>query len=259
VIIIGVWMQAGIWATAALRFYIQRRTRPDPAAQTSIAILLLGAQLLVWAVFVLLALDNLGVNITALVAGLGVGGVAVALAVQTLLGDLFGSLSIAFDKPFVVGDALKIDDVEGTVEHIGLKSTRLRSITGEQVILANADVLKARVRNLGRMPEKRFLFSLQVGYDTPPEKLDAIPPVVEKLVRAQPNTRFVQCVLNALGAYSIEFQVIFFIVNRPDVSQPKINDAIYRSVLRELAALGVTLAYPTQRLMMDPARAPDAR
>jgi len=198
VIIIGVWMQAGIWATAALRFYIQRRTRPDPAAQTSIAILLLGAQLLVWAVFVLLALDNLGVNITALVAGLGVGGVAVALAVQTLLGDLFGSLSIAFDKPFVVGDALKIDDVEGTVEHIGLKSTRLRSITGEQVILANADVLKARVRNLGRMPEKRFLFSLQVGYDTPPEKLDAIPPVVEKLVRAQPNTRFVQCVLEAV-------------------------------------------------------------
>jgi len=125
---------------------------------------------------------------------------------------------------------------------------------GEQVILANADILKARVRNLGRMPEKRFLFSLQVGYDTPPEKLDAIPALVEKLVRAQSNTRFVQCVLNSLGAYSIEFQTIYYIANRPDVPQSRVNDAIYRGILREFAALEVRLAYPTQRLMMDPAR-----
>lgn len=252
VIIVGAWMQVGIWTTAALRFYIDRRTNArDAATQTSVSILMFGAQLLIWAVFALLALDNLGVNITALVAGLGVGGVAVALATQTLLGDLFGSLSIAFDKPFAVGDALKLDDVEGTVEYIGLRSTRLRSITGEQVILANADILKARLRNLGRMPEKRFLFSLLVGYDTPPEKLDAIAPMVERLVRAQPDTRFIQCVLNSLGAYSIEFQAIYFIANRPDVPQARINDAIYRGILREFAAQGISLAYPTQKLMME--------
>jgi small-conductance mechanosensitive channel len=254
IIIVGVWIQVGIWATATLRFTIQRRSGTDAPPEASVTILLFGAQILLWAVFVLLALDNLGVNITALVAGLGVGGVAVALAVQTVLGDLFGSLSIAFDKPFVVGDLLRIDGFEGTVEHIGLKSTRLRSVTGEQIIIANADVLKSRVRNLGRMSEKRFLFNLQVGYDTPPDKLDAIAAVVEKVVAGQPQSRFVQCLLNALGTYSIDFQVIYFVANRPEVPQAKINDEIYRGILRELAALGVTLAYPTQRLMVDPPR-----
>lgn len=253
VIIVGVWIQIGIWATAALQFYIDRRTmRRDASTQTSVGILMFGAQLLIWATFALLALDNLGVNITALVAGLGVGGVAIALATQTLLGDLFGSLSIAFDKPFALGDALKLDDIEGTVEYIGLRSTRLRSITGEQIVIANADILKARLRNMGRMPEKRFLFTLQVGYDTPPEKLDAIPGLIEKIIRAQNGTRFVQCVVNSLGAYSIDFQTIYFIANRADVSQARVNDAIYRGILREFASLGVTLAYPTQRLMMEP-------
>ena len=155
----GIWLQVGLWATTALRFFLERRQQRaglnDAAAASTVNVLMFVGQILIWAVFVLLALDNLGVNITALVAGLGVGGIAIALAVQTILGDVFGSLSIAFDKPFVVGDMLRIDDIEGTVEHIGIKSTRLRSITGEQVILANADVLKARVRNLGRMPERR--------------------------------------------------------------------------------------------------------
>jgi small-conductance mechanosensitive channel len=199
IIIIGVWIQAGIWATTAVRFLIQRRAG-EPAAQASVSILMVGAQLLLWAVVVLLALDNLGVNITALVAGLGVGGVAVALAVQTLLSDLFASLSITFDKPFVVGDQLRIDDIEGTVEQIGLKSTRLRSVTGEQVILANADVLRSRVRNLGRMSERRVLLRLMVDYGTPPEKLDLVPRLVEKVVRSQRGTRFVQCLLNTLGS-----------------------------------------------------------
>ena len=127
-------------------------TRASPAASTSCCS---SRSLLVWGVVVLLALANLGIDITALVAGLGVGGIAIALAVQTVLGDLFASLSIALDKPFVIGDALKIDDVEGTVEQIGIKSTRLRSVSGEQIILSNNDLLKSRVRNLGRMSERR--------------------------------------------------------------------------------------------------------
>jgi small-conductance mechanosensitive channel len=251
VIIVGAWIQVGIWATVALRFTITRRSGTDPAAATSISILMFAAQLILWAVFVLLALDNLGVNITALVAGLGVGGIAVALAVQTLLGDLFGSLSIAFDKPFAVGDSLKIDDIEGTVEHIGLKSTRLRAVTGEQVIIANADVLKSRVRNLGRMPERRMLFKLLVAYDTAPDKLDAIPSIVAKAVQAQPGTRFVQCLLNSLGDYALEFETIYFVQNKPDYPLGKIVDAINRGILREFAGAGVEFAYPTQRLRFE--------
>ncbi len=252
IIIVGVWIQAGIWATTAVRFLLQRRGGSEPAAQASVSILMIGAQLLLWTVVVLLALDNLGVNITALVAGLGVGGVAVALAVQTLLSDLFASLSIAFDKPFVVGDNLRIDDIEGTVEQIGLKSTRLRSVTGEQVILANADVLRSRVRNLGRMHERRVLLRLLVAYDTAPERLDLVPKLVEKVVRAQSGTRFLQCLLNTLGSYALEFEAIYYIRNQPQYSPGEINDAINRGVFRELSAAGVRLALPTQQLVMNP-------
>src|SRR3984957_2847632 len=115
------------------------------------------ARILIWSLLILVALDNLGVNITALLAGLGVGGVAVALALQNVLGDLFASLSIALDKPFVVGDRLMVDAFAGVVEHIGIKTTRLRSDSGEQIILSNADILKSRVRNYGRMAEQRIL------------------------------------------------------------------------------------------------------
>ena len=135
----------------------------------------------------LLALDNLGFEIKPLLAGLGIGGIAVALAVQTVLGDLLASMSIALDKPFTVGDSLQVDDINGTVEHIGVKSTRLRSVSGEQVIISNADILKSRVRNNGRMRERRSAFVLNVPYGTEPDKLRAIPPAVRDIVETQPR------------------------------------------------------------------------
>src|SRR6185437_8330737 len=134
---ITLFWQTGLWATAAATGWLG-----------VFAFILQGV---IWALVILLTLDNLGVNITALVAGLGVGGVAVALAVQNILGDLFASLSITFDRPFVVGDFLAIDAFLGSVEQIGIKSTRLRSLSGEQIVMSNADLLKSRVRNYGRM------------------------------------------------------------------------------------------------------------
>jgi small-conductance mechanosensitive channel len=205
------------------------------------------AQLIIWAIIVLLALDNLGINITALVAGLGVGGIAVALAVQTILGDLFGSLSIAFDKPFTVGDTLKLDDYEGTVEHIGIKSTRLRSVSGEQIILANADVLKSRVRNLGRMPERRALFRLHVAYDTPTAQVEQVSVLVEQAVTAEPNTRFVSCLLAQLGSYAMEFEVIYFVTNQRGVNIAQVMDAVNRGIVARFGQAGISFAYPTRR------------
>jgi small-conductance mechanosensitive channel len=258
IIVIGLWMQVGIWGVACLRFFVQRRAGlRDSAASSSIDVLVFVGQLLVWAVVALLALDNLGINITALVAGLGVGGIAVALAVQTILGDLFGSLSIAFDKPFTVGDLLRIDDFEGTVEHIGIKSTRLRSVTGEQIVLSNADVLKSRVRNLGRMTERRVLFRLQVAYEAGAGAADVVPGIVEHVVRAQPDARFVQCLLVNLGPYALEFETIYFLDNRAEVSPPCIAHEVNRALLREFAAAGVPLAYPTQRVLHEPSRTGD--
>lgn len=254
VIVVGVWLQVGLWATATLRFFLLRHqnkgSTSDGSVETSVAILMFGVQVVIWTVLVLLALDNLGVNITALVAGLGVGGVAVALAVQTMLSDLFASLSIAFDKPFVVGETLKIDEFEGSVEHIGLKSTRLRSVTGEQIIIANADVLKSRVRNMGRQPERRLLFKLAFPYDTPPEKFDLIETVIRNAVTSQEHTRFVQCILTNLGPYGPEFETIWFVANRKGVAGNEIVDRVNRQIVKELGAAGLVPTVPTQRITM---------
>jgi small-conductance mechanosensitive channel len=264
IIICGIWLQAGLWASTALRFFLERRQHraglTDAAASSTVDVLMFIGQLLIWAVFVLLALDNLGVNITALVAGLGVGGIAIALAVQTILGDVFGSLSIAFDKPFVVGDNLRIDDIEGRVEHIGIKSTRLRSVTGEQVILANADVLKARVRNLGRMTERRVVLKLAVVYGTKPEQVDQVGAIVQGVIQRQPDTHFVQCLLVDLGQYALQFEATYFVSSRPDVKHGDAVDQINRGVFRALEQAGIELAYPTQRVLLERARtvtAPD--
>src|SRR5271167_1786480 len=173
--------------------------------------------MLIWSLLVLVALDNLGVNITALLAGLGVGGVAVALALQNVLGDLFASLSIALDKPFVVGDNLTIESYVGQVEHIGIKTTRLRSESGEQIILSNADLLKSRVRNFGRAQEQRALATIRVAYATPGEKLRSIPSLLESIVCEHANARFERCHLKTLGDSCLQFELSYF------VQQPKIN------------------------------------
>ena len=174
VVVVLMLLQVGLWAARSLKFYLELKEMergPDRTFAGSLEIINFVAHLLIWSLLTLVALENLGINITALLAGLGVGGVAVALALQSVLGDLFASLSIALDKPFVVGDRLVIDAFAGTVERIGIKSTRMRSDTGEQIVLSNADILKSRVRNFGRAPEQRALATVRVDYATPAEKL----------------------------------------------------------------------------------------
>src|SRR5580692_1641539 len=164
------WYQAARWATAALRYSINQRRRStqghDAALAGSMEIILFVSGALIWGLALLLALDNMGVAIRPLLAGLGIGGIAVALAVQAVLSDLLASMSIAMDKPFVIGDLLSVDTMTGTVEYIGVKSTRLRSITGEQIVVSNADITKSRIRNFGRMSERRVAFEIPVVHDT---------------------------------------------------------------------------------------------
>jgi small-conductance mechanosensitive channel len=251
VIVVGIAVQFALWTGTALRFLIERHyaknASDDAGARASVGVLMFVAQMIIWAIFLLLALDNLGVNITALVAGMGVGGIAIALAVQTILGDLFGSMSIALDKPFVEGDSLRIDDIEGTVEHIGIKSTRLRSVTGEQIILSNADVLKSRVRNMGRMPERRVVMKLRVDFDTSAEHLAQVAPLVEKVVSGAPGARFISCLLVQIGEYALEFEAVYFIANKGERQIPRTTDAVNRGVVEKFAAAGIRFAYPTRR------------
>jgi small-conductance mechanosensitive channel len=252
---IAVFWQLGIWATAAASAWFDRRRHAhggtDRVASGSLGVIAFIVQGVIWTVVILLALDNLGINITALVAGLGVGGVAVALAVQNILGDLFASLSIAFDSPFVVGDFLIVGEFLGTVEHIGIKSTRLRSLSGEQIVMSNADLLKSRLRNYGRMSERRVVFTIGVTYETPTEKLESIPPLIRGIVEAQSGTRFDRSHFAAHGAASLDFETVYYVLSADYNRYMDIQQDINMHIHREFEKLGIDFAYPTQRVLLE--------
>jgi len=209
-------------------------------------------RVLVWLLVILLALDNFGVDITALVAGLGVGGIAVALAVQNVLGDLFASLSITLDRPFVLGDFIVVDDFAGSVEHIGVKSTRLRSLHGEQIVMANADLLGSRIRNYGRMQERRVLFTLGVTYETPREALLQIPAIIRRCIETQAETRFDRSHFAHYGASSLDFETVYFVLSADFTKHMDIRQAVYFAIHEAFEAAAIKRAYPTQKLWLAP-------
>jgi small-conductance mechanosensitive channel len=253
VIVCLFWFQIGLWGMAAARFGIDQRRASSKDAEAmltgSMDVILFCAALLIWGMATLLALDNLGVQIKPLLAGLGIGGIAIALAVQTVLSDVLASVSIALDKPFTVGDSLTIDAFQGTVEHIGVKSTRLRSLSGEQIVIANADIIKARVRNFGRMGDRRAVFTFGVNYDTPTQVLAAIPAEVRKIVEAQAETRFDRCHFLTYGDTALQFELVYFMTNPDFVKYADTQQAINLALLDRLRELKVQLAAPTRALV----------
>lgn len=255
IVIIALLIQTGLWGTAALQViieqYRQRQLDKDPASITTLSVLNLISKIILWSIIVLLVLDNLGVNITALVAGLGVGGIAVALAVQTILGDLFASLSIVLDKPFVVGDFLIVDDLLGSVEYVGLKTTRLRSLSGEQLIFSNSDLLKSRIRNYGRMYERRVVFNIGVTYQTPRDKLIKIPKIIREAVEQQDKTRFDRSHFKEYGDFALIFESVYYVLG-PDYNEyMDIQQAINLHIHEGFEQEGIEFAYPTQTLFVQ--------
>jgi len=251
--------QAGIWGTGLVSFLItrsvKRKLEEDAATATSMAALGFIIKLVLWAVIMLLALDNMGVDITALIAGLGIGGIAVALALQNILGDLFASLSIVIDKPFVIGDFIIVDDLLGTVERIGLKTTRVRSLFGEQLVFSNSDLLNSRIRNYKRMFERRIVFSIGVTYQMSHKKLAAIPEMIREIVEGQEMTRFDRAHFKEYGDFALKFEIVYYVLV-PDYNtymdiQQAINLAIYERFEKE----GIEFAYPTQTLYVSPEQA----
>lgn len=262
-LMLTVFLQAGIWASAAAMAWLERRRRQrdtiaDRAVVGSLGVIAFIARVVIWSLVLLVALDNLGIDVTALVAGLGIGGIAVALAAQNVLGDLFASLSITFDQPFLVGDFLIIDDYLGSVENIGVKSTRLRSLSGEQIIMSNADLLNSRVRNYGRMLERRIVMTHNVTYDTPLEHLKEIPTLIRQAIEAQQDTRFDRSHFATHGAASLDFESVYF-VKSPDYSRyMDVQQAINLQIHEQFTARGIEFAYPTQTLYLARAAVKDA-
>lgn len=245
-----VWLQVALWGSAAVKFFVDRRLRRDPEAAkenaASMNILKFVGIAAVWVLAGLLLLANLGIDVTALIAGLGVGGIAIALAVQKVLGDLLASLSIALDKPFKVGDFLVIGEEKGTVEHIGIKSTRLRSLSGEQVVMSNADLLSSRVHNFGLLYERRAVFRVGITYETPRDKVAEMPRLLEAVIREQPNIRFDRAHFASFGAYSLDFEAVYFVLDPNYATFMDIQQAINLRLMQEFSERGIDFAYPTQ-------------
>ena len=250
------FIQAGLWGAGLITCFVTRQMsgkieEEENADATTMNALGLIARIVLWIIIGLLTLDNLGVEVNSLVASLGIGGIAIALAVQNILGDLFASLSIALDKPFVIGDYIVLNDFEGTVENIGLKSTRVRSLTGEELIFSNTDLLNSRIRNYKWHKERRIAFSIGVKYGTPPEKLARIPSIMEEIISSLEHVRFERAHLTKMGDFSLNYEIVYH-VQDPDANffldfQHEINLALYERFAKE----SIEFAYPTQTLFIE--------
>ncbi len=255
VVVAGSLLQAGLWGNAIISFIlnrtVRRRVREDASSATMVTALGFVGRLAFWSVIILLVLDNLGVNITGLAAGLGIGGIAIALALQNILADLFASLSIVLDKPFVIGDFIIVDQFLGTVEHIGLKTTRIRSLSGEEVIFSNTDLLKSRIRNYKRMFERRVVFTVGITYQTPREKLAGVGGMLRSIVEAQPNVRFDRAHFKEFGDSALVYEVVYYVRSADYNMYMDIQQTINLEIVNRFASEGIEFAYPTRTLFVQ--------
>ncbi len=251
-LVISLTVQVALWANRAVSFWLtkqkERLAETDPGALTTLQGLSYVVRLVVWSAAFLLMLDNLGYDVTTLVAGLGIGGIAVALAVQNILGDLFASLSIVLDKPFVIGDFIIVGEHQGTVEKVGLKTTRVRSLSGEQLVFSNSDLLGSRIRNFKRMVERRVVFGFGVTYQTPVEQVEAIPGMIREIIEATEKTRFDRAHFKAFGDSSLDFETVYFVLAPEYTLYMDVQQAINLELMRRFEELGIEFAYPTQTL-----------
>ena len=254
--VIALLAQTGIWIGAGIKRWVEfqraERAAEDGASVMTMNVLGIAARMVLWSMVVLLALENLGVDVTALVAGLGIGGVAVALAAQSVLGDLFASLSIVLDRPFVLGDFLIVGDFLGSVEEIGLKTTRVRSLSGEQLIFSNADLLNSRIRNYGRMFERRVVFEIGVTYQTPRSSLETIPGMIRETVERQgEQVRFDRSHFKQYGDFAIIFETVYYVLAADYNVYMDVQQAINLAIHEYFEDEGIEFAYPTQTLFLQ--------
>lgn len=246
-------VQVALWAnrvvTVALQRAVERNRQTNPAGATHLMLLGMVGRIVIWSIALLVTLDNLGFNITTLMASLGIGGIAVALATQNILGDLFSSISIALDKPFVIGDFIIVDNYLGTVEYIGMKTTRIRSLSGEQIVFSNSELLKARIRNYKRMQERRVVFEFGISYQTSTEQVAAIPGIVKDIIaRRETMARFDRAHLKGFGESALIYEVVYYMLD-PDYNKyMDTQQAINLELLQILRSMDVSFAHPIRML-----------
>lgn len=261
IIVIG--LQIAIWLNRGINVWMEKLVDPeaDPelrnGATTTTMVFLL--RIAVMMTVLLAVLANLGVNITAFVASLGIGGIAIAFALQAILSDLFASLSIGLDKPFEVGDFIVVDDLLGTVEYVGIRTTRLRSLSGEQLVRSNTELLKSPIRNYKRMSERRVLFNFGITHDTPVDKIADLSATVRKIIEDASPTRFDRAHFVRIGPSSLEFEVVYYLLSREYSVYMDVQQHINLELMRACAERGIVFAHPTTTLHVPSAVHPSTR
>jgi small-conductance mechanosensitive channel len=254
---LALWLHRAIAVTARRYFRIHGKGKENEQVTVAHTLMIWALQWSVWTVFLLAMLANLGINVTTFVASLGIGGIAVALAVQNVLGDLFASLSIAIDKPFEVGDSVSVPEFSGTIEHVGLKTTRIRALSGEQIVIANAELLRKTVHNFKRMNTRRVQFTLRINPATPPELAAKVPPALSKIIETKDKVKLDHVNLTVLDQNFIEFDIVY---NLSDASYGLFLNTQQQVLLEAMALcrdLGISTAPRPQQLVLNEAAGPE--
>jgi small-conductance mechanosensitive channel len=259
VIIVGklaLLIQIAFWGgeliAAIFRRYFRGR---DAGSSTTVEALSYVARLLLWVLIILVGLESFEIHVTALVAGLGIGGIAVALAVQNILGDVFAALSILFDKPFVVGDLIEVASYSGTVLHIGIKSTRLRSVTGEQIILANGELLKSGIRNFERLGQRRAVLITRIAPHTSEEKAREVPQILRRIIDSEPGATFSRAHFKTITDNSFEYETVYFLPTTDYDAFLDIQQGINLALIKAFRVAGIELL--SQKTSPPALRAPE--
>lgn len=253
--VLATFVQVAVWGLYLIKTWrtivLEPKMRSDASSAAALGLAYTMVQTVFLTILFLIGLSNLGIDITALITGLGVGGIAVALAAQNVLGDLLASLSIVLDKPFVVGDFIVAGNEKGEVEHIGIKTTRLRSLTGEQIVLSNKDILESRIQNFKRMWRRRVAITIGVTYSTPLAKLEKIPVWLKEFVTSKKELEFDRSHFATYGPSSLDFELVFFVAN-PDYNFfMDIKQVILLEIYKKFADEGVEFAFPSQSLYVE--------
>jgi len=246
IVLVAVLLQAGLWAGGLVLFWADRiaeHRSADASTRMTINVVAIAARVLLWTIVLLVILDNLGINVTALVTGLGIGGIAIALAVQNILGDLFAALSIVLDKPFVVGDAINVGDAAGTVEHIGLKSTRLRSDSGEMIIISNGDLLKSRIRNYRGQEKRLVVLRLGIAYGTPVEKLARVPEIIKAAAERESSVKFDRSNFTSFGMFALVTESVYSVYKLSYAEYMNAQQRINLDIYKKLCDEGIEIAH----------------
>ncbi|MFT4270483.1 MAG: mechanosensitive ion channel family protein [Pantoea sp.] len=242
--------QFSLWIDSGIRLWLQRLLHDPLNVRNPVTTVIIGIliRVMLWVVTFLAILSNMGIDITALVASLGVGGIAIALAIQTVLSDVFASLAIGFDKPFEHGDFIIFGNIAGTIEHIGLKTTRLRSLSGEQIICSNTILLQQTIHNYKRMQQRRIVFKFGISYETPAKKVSQVGELVKEIISGNPDTRFDRAHFFAFEDSKLTFEVVYLVLTSDYNKYMDIQQDINLKIMAALEERDIRFAFPVRRI-----------